>query len=189
VPRGTAVRVQGHSRGYSNHRLPLAPSGIALISLQVALPSSLPEMIPRIGRLNGILRQHLGSTPSSPPSVTPWQPRLAHGSSHTPRAAPPPCRSTPAPGAARLALGLDRLLRMGEGRASGVPWGDSLRTGDWAGWRGHSRPHGLLSWVRSEAARLLRSLYYPCATFSRAGKVVLSAYPARGLPCNASSNG
>jgi hypothetical protein len=54
-------------------------------------------------------------------------------------AAPAPQRAAAAhrsglqPGGARLWLGLDRRRRMGEGSASGAPWGDSLGTGDWAG--------------------------------------------------------
>ena len=39
-------------------------------------------------------------------------------------------------GAARLALGRDRRLRIGEGSASAGPWGDGCGKGDWAGWRG-----------------------------------------------------
>ena len=38
--------------------------------------------------------------------------------------------SQAARGAAPLLLGLDRRRRMGEGSATGVPWGDSRGTGD-----------------------------------------------------------
>src|SRR5262245_19128063 len=66
-----------------------------------------------------MLRQHWEHTLQPPPAP------LAGGSSHAPRAAPPPRRSAPAPGAARLSLGLDLRLRMGERSASGVPGGDA----------------------------------------------------------------
>src|SRR3977135_2132003 len=36
-------------------------------------------------------------------------------------------------GAAWLGLVLDRRRRLGEGSASGVPWGDGLGKGDWEG--------------------------------------------------------
>src|SRR5262245_5347299 len=71
-----------------------------------------------------------GAHPPAPPTAPP-----AGGSSHAPRAAPPPRRSAPAPGAARLALGLDMRLRMGERSASGVPWGDGFGKSAWDGGR------------------------------------------------------
>src|SRR5262249_8463488 len=71
------------------------------------------------------------------------------------RAAVPPARAAPparygrpagaAPsqaerGAAPLSLVLDRRRRMGEGSASGGPWGDSLGTGDGGRLEGGSGP-------------------------------------------------
>lgn len=46
-------------------------------------------------------------------------------------ATPIPRRSGPQHGGARLSLVLDRRLRMGEGSASGVPWGAGLGKGGW----------------------------------------------------------
>jgi hypothetical protein len=83
-------------------------------------------------------REHILQPPSAPLAATD-RPRLF------PRA--PRGR-----GAARLALGLDRRLRMGEGRASAVPWGDGFGKGDWVGWRG-AIANGMAHTQRGETPR------------------------------------
>src|SRR5262249_38520694 len=65
-------------------------------------------------RMLNLQRQGRIGTFAPPHSATRRRPQLAGGSSHAPRAAPPPHRNAPAPGAARLSLVLDRRLRMGE---------------------------------------------------------------------------
>ena len=83
----------------------------------------------RIGRINGILRWHRQHAPQHPlPAVTP-----CHGSCSAPRAPRLPRQSAPEPGAAGAAWlwwVRGRRLRMRQGRASGVPWGDGLGKGD-----------------------------------------------------------
>lgn len=63
------------------------------------------------------------------PSIPRWWPRLAHGSCGVPSAPRPPRRSGSEPGVERRGSGLDIQCRRGEGRASGVPWGEGLGTG------------------------------------------------------------
>ena len=82
-------------------------------------------------------REHILHPPQRPPAATD-RPRLF------PRAQ--------GRGAARLALGLDRRLRMGEGRASAVPWEDGFGKGDWAGWRG-AMSNGIAHAQRGETPR------------------------------------
>ena len=124
-----------------------APSGMH------PLGSVCSGLLPCIEILNGLWRRplarHLGSTSSSSPSAPPAatdRPRLF------PRAQ--------GRGAARLSLGLDRRLRMGEGSASVVPWGDGFGKGDWAGWRGTTPTARaapvVVGMIFSTAARLRR---------------------------------
>ena len=80
------------------------------------------------------IRATSGAAPSgAPPSTPRRRPRLAHGSCSAPSAPRQPARaahSTAERGAARLWLVLDMRRRMGEGRASGGPWGEGLGKGD-----------------------------------------------------------
>jgi hypothetical protein len=119
--------VEGHNlvieRRFAETREDLPALAAELVTRQVDL--IMTNGTPTCRILNGLLRGTSGAHPPAPPAPPPAttdRPRLF------PRAQ--------GRGAARLSLGLDRRLRMGEGSASAVPWEDGCGKGDWAGWRG-----------------------------------------------------
>jgi len=71
--------------------------------------------------------------PQHPPPAAPPCARLLRAAQSAAAAAPEAPRSQAEHGAAWRRLVLDMRLRMGEGSAAGVPWGDGLGKGDWEG--------------------------------------------------------
>ena len=85
----------------------------------------------RVARNSQALFASSGAHPLEPPSA------LVAGH---PAGAP---RRQAVHGAAWLGLVLDRRRRLGEGSASGVPWGDGLGKGDWEGLGGGKISNGI----------------------------------------------